>query len=370
MIRKTITVPDLLITLPIILLLSLGILVIYSSDPRLAISQLIFAVLGLGLYWVLSFLDFDSYSHYINYLYIGILILLVVVFIVGIETRGSSRWIQLWNFQFQPSEFAKPILILFLAKFWLDHSTSWQNIFKSLLLVLPIVGFIFKQPDLGTALTLMAIWVMMLIGSNVSGVKFVAMSLVSIALIPATWLFLKDYQKARIISFLSPDRDPLGIGYNVIQSTIAVGSGQLTGRGLGRGTQSRLRFLPEFRTDFMFASIAEEFGFVVSILVLILYGLLVARSFLIAGGINSKAGSLLILGVLGMMFFQIMVNIGMNIGLVPVTGITLPLLSYGGSSLVATLISLSFIPAAARFNRRRFDNVESLNGIDTEANSR
>lgn len=353
MIKRAFSIPDLLITLPIVLLLSLGILVIYSSDPRLAIQQTIFAAVGLSLFWILSFWDFDSYSQYINYLYIGILLLLLVVFGVGMETRGSLRWIQIWNFQFQPSEFAKPILILFLAKFWSSHLPTWKNILKSFLLVLPMVGLIFKQPDLGTALTLMAIWVMMLFGSNASVFKLLAMGFVSTILIPVIWIILKDYQKARIISFFSPARDPLGIGYNVIQSTIAVGSGQLIGRGLGRGTQSRLRFLPEYRTDFMFASIAEEFGFIVSVLVLFLYGLLIARSFYIIQNLSSKTGGLLIFGVLGMLFFQIIVNVGMNIGIVPVTGITLPLLSYGGSSVVATLICLSFIPSVTRFSKMK-----------------
>lgn len=353
MTKRTILLPDLFISIPVILLLSLGILVIYSSDPQMALQQAVFALVGLVLFWLLSLLDSDSLSQYINFFYIGIFILLLVVFIWGIETRGSVRWIQIAGFNLQPSEFAKPILILFLAKFWSNHLPSWKNILKSFLLITPVLGLIFKQPDLGTALTLVAIWIMMLVGSNASFFKLMLMALAGIVFIPAVWMILKDYQKARIISFLSPSRDPLGIGYNVIQSTIAVGSGQLSGRGLGRGTQSRLRFLPEYRTDFMFASIAEEFGFILSTLVLALYGVLIVRCLLIIGSSGSKSGNLLIFGVVGMLFFQVTVNIGMNIGLVPVTGITLPLLSYGGSSLVATLISLSFIPSVSRLIRKR-----------------
>lgn len=353
MIKRPNFLPDLFITFPTVLLLSLGIAVIYSSDPRLAMQQTIFALVGLAIYWLLSSIDFESYNSYVGYLYAGVLVLLVIVFIVGMETRGSLRWIQIAGLQIQPSEFAKPIMILFLAKFWSDHRATWQNIFKSLLLILPLLGLVFKQPDLGTALTLLTIWLAMLIAANISLVKMAAMGTSFLILLPVTWAFLKDYQKQRITSFLSPTQDPLGIGYNVIQSMIAVGSGGWFGRGLGRGTQSRLRFLPEYRTDFMFASIAEELGLIVSVVVLGLYGIIVGRALKIINDAGSRFGSLLIFGVLGMLFFQTVVNIGMNIGIVPITGITLPLLSYGGSSVISTLISLGFIVSVARFSRRR-----------------
>ncbi len=344
--------PDLLLTLPVILLLSLGILVIYSSDPQLAFQQLAFSIIGLFLYGLLSQVEYSSYKHYAKFFYIVSLILLLVVFIVGIETRGSTRWIQLVGIQFQPSEFAKPVLIICLAKFWSTHFTTWKNIGMSFLLILPIFGLIFKQPDLGTAITILAIWLTMLIGSNISFVKLLIMGIASLVVTPISWIFLKNYQKDRILSFLSPTQDPLGVGYNVIQSMIAVGSGEFAGRGLGRGTQSRLRFLPEFRTDFIFASIAEEFGFAGSVIVLILCGLLVGRSLMVINQASDKFGSLLVFGVMGMLFFQVAVNIGMNVGLLPITGITLPLLSYGRSSLLTTLISLSFIASVSRFSRK------------------
>lgn len=351
MIKKVTSLPDTILTLPIILLLSLGIVVIYSSDPRLALQQILFALVGLALYWFVSLIEFESYNSYTRYLYFGVLALLLVVFVIGIETRGSLRWISLFGLQFQPSEFAKPILILFLAKFWSGNRASWKNIFKSLGLVLPFLALIFKQPDLGTALTVLAIWLSMLVGANVSLGKLVAMAVSLVTIMPIGWNFLREYQRLRILSFLSPTQDPLGNGYNVIQSTIAVGSGELFGRGLGRGTQSRLRFLPEYRTDFMFASIAEEFGFVVSVVVLALYGIILGRSLKISQDASSRFGNLLVFGVLGMLFFQIVVNIGMNIGMMPITGITLPLLSYGGSSVIATLISLGLVASVARFSR-------------------
>lgn len=342
--------PDFLITIPTFLLISLGILIIYSSDPRMAIQQTILALIGFLIYFIFANFDFKSLGSYINYLYFFILLLLIIVLVIGAETRGSLRWISVSFLQIQPSELSKPIVVLFLAKFWTDNLPTWKNIFKSLLYILPLILLIFKQPDLGTTLTIGFIWVIMLFGANISFVKIILMSLTTLLLTPIFWVFLKNYQKERIFTFLSPTEDPLGLGYNVIQSTIAVGSGQFLGRGLGRGTQSRLQFLPEFRTDFIFASIAEELGFFGSLIVLSLYGTIFFRALKIISETKDRFKSLITIGVIGMLFFQVSVNIGMNIGLVPVTGITLPLLSYGGNSLIATLISLSFITSAAKFS--------------------
>lgn len=343
--------PDWFLTLPALLLAIFSIFVIYSSDPRLALNQFIFMGVGLIFYYALSLIDFEYYNDFIPYFYFAILFFLVVVFALGVETRGSLRWIPLGIFQFQPSEFAKPVLILFLSRFWTLHLPTWKNALISFLWVVPLFALIFKQPDLGTAMTILVIWLMMLIGSNISMLKIFIMIIVSSLSAPLGWHFLKEYQRQRILSFLSPQQDPLGVGYNVIQSTIAVGSGQFWGRGLGRGTQSRLNFLPEFRTDFIFASIAEEFGFIGSLLVLFLYAILVGRCLRIISTNKSRFGNLLIFGFLGMLIFQSTINIGMNVGLVPITGITLPLISYGGSSMIATLISLGLVASAARFSK-------------------
>ncbi len=347
--------------LPVLLLLSLGILVIYSSDPQLALQQAIVGIIGLALFWFFSVISYDSYRPYIKPLYILVIVSLCVVFALGVETRGSVRWIELGSFfRFQPSEPAKLALILLLAQFWAANLPTWKNVIKSFLWVLPVAGLVFKQPDLGTAVTLLAIWLVMLVGANVTVMKMVVMADSAALVAPPSWLFLKSYQRERILSFLSPQQDPLGNGYNVIQSVIAVGSGQLLGRGLGRGTQSRLRFLPEFRTDFVFASISEELGFVGAMIVLVLYGAILLRGMVVIKDTDDKFGSLLVLGVLAMIFFQVTVNIGMNTGILPVTGITLPLLSYGGSSLIVTLVSLSLIPSVARFGRRAMVEGEYL----------
>ena len=339
--------------IPAILLLSFSTLVIYSSSPELAISQFFFGVIGVVLFFGLRIFDYRSLKRLVILLYVVIFLLLVVTLILGIESRGSVRWIPLGPFNFQPSEFAKPILILALGTFWANRKTTWLNIGRSLAIMLPLAALIFRQPDLGTALTVSAIWFVMLVAANVSWRKIGLMVLVGLIILPIGWTSLHQYQKQRIESFLSPTSDPQGIGFHVIQSMIAVGSGELTGRGIGSGTQSRLQFLPEFRTDFIFAFIAEELGFVGAMVVLVLYGVVFIFMYLYLSRTRDKFGELVIVGVFGMIFFQMVVNIGMNTGMMPITGITLPLLSYGGSSVVTTFMSLGLVASVAKYGLKR-----------------
>jgi len=344
-ILKGINVPIILSSL---LLISIGILVIYSSSKELAVQQIIFTIIGMVFFFFISQFELQSIKNLINPLYVFILITLVATLILGFETRGTVRWIPLGIFNIQPSEFAKPVLILFLAKFWSAKSPIWTNIFKSMFWSALYVLLIFKQPDLGSSLTLVAIWLGMLFAVHISVKKMIILALIFIFVIPMSWLFLHGYQRERILGFLAPESDPLGSGYNLIQSTIAVGSGQFLGRGLGRGTQSRLQFLPEFRTDFIFASIAEEMGFVGSMLILSLYLFLLVYCLRMVQRMDNSFSLLVVLGVVSMFLFQVFVNIGMNVGLLPITGITLPLISYGGSSLIATLLSLGMVASSAR----------------------
>ncbi len=339
------------ITLCSFLLISVGILVIYSSSMELAFQQFLYAITGIIIFLVISQFEPSSIRNLINPIFVFILFLLVLVLFLDIETRGSVRWIPLGAFNIQPSEFAKPALILFLAKFWSTNIPSWINIFKSLFWSAPFILLIFRQPDLGSALTIIAIWMGILISTRVSIKKLVILALIVICTIPVSWLFLHDYQKQRILSFLSPQSDPLGAGYNLIQSTIAVGSGEIFGRGLGRGTQSRLQFLPEFRTDFIFASIGEEMGFLGTALILSIYLFLLTYCLKVSYQTHNSFSFLIVIGVTSMLLFQTVVNIGMNIGLMPITGITLPLISYGGSSLIATYFSLGMVAAVARFRK-------------------
>lgn len=331
-----------------VLLISIGILVIYSSSPQLAFQQALFGSIGLLFFLFISQLDLHFFKRFMKPLYIFILTLLVIVYFLDIETRGSSRWIPFFFFNIQPSEFAKPILILQLGYFWSTNLPTWKNIFKSMAFVFPIIFLIFKQPDLGSALSVLSIWVGMLFVARLSFKKVLVLVLIAVIILPSSWIFLHDYQRQRVIGFLQPELDPLGRGYNAIQSTIAVGSGQLIGLGLGRGTQSRLQFLPEFRTDFIFASIAEEMGFFGSLIILTLYLLLLTYCLKIASNSEDNLYSLLIIGVFSMLLFQVFINIGMNIGLLPITGITLPFISYGGSSVIATYICLGIVASAAK----------------------
>lgn len=341
--------------IPVLLILFFGVAVIYSSSPTLAIQQGTYGIIGLVAYFFLRSFDYRSFVPLLKYQYWIIIVLLIITLILGYESRGSVRWIPLGLFNFQPSEFAKIVVILVLANFWSKHIPSWKNIGKSLAILAPLAILIFRQPDLGTMLTVVFIWIMMLLASHISIKKISLLGVAGLIGIPLTWMVLHDYQKQRIYSFISPTNDPQGIGFHVIQSMIAVGSGQLFGRGLGRGTQSRLQFLPEFRTDFIFAFIAEELGFFGSILIIGLYVTMFYFLYKTLEKVGDRFGELIVVGVFGMLFFQSTVNIGMNIGVLPITGITLPLLSYGGSSLITTLICFGIVASIQKFGMRKKD---------------
>ncbi|HLC87479.1 MAG TPA: rod shape-determining protein RodA [Patescibacteria group bacterium] len=348
--------------IPIILILSLGITVIFSSSQPLAFQQIFFALIGLAGFFAVRWFDYRVLSNYVKIFYGLALILLIVTWFIGFETRGSVRWISLGLINFQTSEFAKPVIILTLAWFWTKNPASWPAIFKSALLALPVFFLIFIQPDLGTSLTILAIWAGMLIASNISIKKILVLFLAGLLVLPVSWFFMHDYQRERLVSFVSPEHDPQGIGFHAIQSTIAVGSGGIFGRGLGRGTQSRLQFLPEFRTDFIFAFIAEELGFFGSGILLTFYGLILFLIFRVINLSRDRFGELICVGVLSMLGVQIFINVGMNVGILPITGITLPLLSYGGSSLLSVLICLGFVSSVAKYTLKK-RTVESFDPI-------
>lgn len=337
------------------LLAILGVVVIFSSSPIQAYQQGLFGILGILLYFGFSRFDYRTLKSVAWLGYGVVLFLLLIVFILGVETRGSVRWISLLGVNIQPSELAKPVLVMVLAFFWQNHAANWKNIFYSFLILFPVFLFVFRQPDLGTSLTILSIWLSLLVAANISFFKVLIMSVIGLLGVPFGWHLLAEYQKLRLMSFLVPGQDPLGVGFHVIQSQIAVGSGEIFGRGLGRGTQSRLQFLPEFRTDFIFAFIAEELGLFGAVLVLSLYSVIFFWCIRVISRTRDRLGNLLVTGILGLLVFQMMVNIGMNIGIMPVTGITLPLLSYGGSSLLVTLICLGIVESVGKFGKKRID---------------
>ena len=264
----------------------------------------------------------------------------------GSTVRGTTGWIGLGQFNIQPVEIAKVVIIIFLASFLSKKKSQLSIIVRtiaSIVLVAIPVFLILKQPDLGSAAIIMGIWIGMLFVSGINKKVFFGLFLAGLVISSASWFVLQDYQKERLMNFVSPERDPRGSGYNVIQSIVAVGSGGAWGKGLGHGSQSQLNFLPEKHTDFIFAVFAEEFGFLGSFVIISLFGILIYRIKETARLARDNFGYLLAVGISMMLFFQILVNIGMNIGVAPVAGVPLPLLSYGGSSMISILAALGII---------------------------
>lgn len=347
-------------TLPLFLslavILTLGLSVIWSTTPALAMSQAI--ALGIGIIgaFTLSRLDSSLLQQLRWPLYWTSVILLLITEVIGITTRGSTRWIDLGLFRFQTSEFVKPALIISFASLLSgeERTARFSALMRNLVLIALPAGLIFIQPDLGSALSLAIIWLGIFWQSKMPKKYFLSLLLLSVLLLPVGLNSLKPYQRERLQSFANPYSDPAGSGYNVIQSMIAVGNGRLLGKGVRQGTQSHLRFLPERHTDFAFASFAEEFGFVgVTILLLSFY---VALNWLLKlAKILSSFGRLVVIGVFWWIFGQLLINIGMNIGLMPVTGITLPFISYGGSSLLSVMLGLGTVLLFAREGNQQID---------------
>ena len=331
---------------PAVGVLLIGLLALGGMSPALLVSQLVFLGIGLLAFWFFSHFDYLNHQYLLKHYAVGGLVLLLLPFLFGIATRGAVRWIPLGSFTLQPSEIIKPFLILILAWF-LSRSAPKLLELKTGLIYLGLLAvpalLIFKQPDLGSALVVAAIWLVMLLMSKAPKTYLVILLLLAAVVSPLTWRFLADYQKQRLTSFIDPYADPKVSGYQLIQSVVAVGSGGFLGRGLGHGFQSQLNFLPERQTDFVFATIAEELGTLGAGTLLVLYALLLLRLLKIAKNTSDNFSFLIVIGVFALMTIQGMVNIGMNLGLMPITGVTLPLVSAGGSSLLTTLICLGLV---------------------------
>ena len=338
------------------LLVIIGLVLQYSlslSAPGINFfsKQCIFIAIGFLFFWAIFFIDFRFIKATAFLIYLLSILLLGAVLIFGKYLRGTRGWLDFGFFNFQPAELAKLAAIIILAKFWqiARFPIKPRHLFFSLVLILPLFFLIIKQPDLGSALTIILIWlgVVFLVDSN----KKHLLSLLLIIILVGTfsWFFLlQDYQKDRISIYLNPSKDPLKSGYQINQSMIAVGSGQFFGRGFGLGPQSQLKFLPDSETDFAFAVLAEEFGLMGVLLLLGVYSFLLLRLMRIARQVYGNFSLVLICGVTIYLFFQMIINVGMNIGLAPVIGLPLPLVSYGGSSLVITLISLGLVESVLR----------------------
>ena len=309
--------------------------------------QIIFIILGVILLFLFAFFDYHSLRSYSKYFFIFGLILLVGVLFFGQTIRGTKGWYNVFGFNLQPVEFIKFVLILFLAKYFSSASPKTEE-FKRLFIsgsgALLFIVLVLAQPDFGSAFVLFLSWLSTIILVGFNKKYFFVIGLILVIVFSGSWYFvLKDYQKQRIATFLNPSFNPLSQGYNVSQAIIAVGAGGVIGRGLGFGSQSQLKFLPEAQTDFIFAVVAEELGFSGVLLILLFFGIFFYRCLYHIKRINNDFGIFFILGAMSLIFIEMFINIGMNLGILPVVGISLPFLSYGGSGTISSLMLVGVI---------------------------
>jgi rod shape determining protein RodA len=314
---------------------------------------------GLAAMFLFAKIDYHKLIDFVPWAYGVALLALVAVLAVGHKAMGGRRWLRLGPMQFQPSEWVKLILILLVARYFANlggRSLTWTDIFKAFGLVGIPMLLVLKQPDLGTTLTYTPILVAGLFLGGINWRQALILVTAAVVLIGGAWTsgkLLKPYQKARLTSFVNPDNDPRGAGYQLLQSKIAVGSGGIWGQGQAKGSQTQGEFLPIPHADFIFAAFSEEHGFVGALLVLLLYFFILMRLIQNAQTAADLSGSLIIMGVVAVLTFQIAVNVGMVVGFMPVTGIPLPLMSYGGSSVLFTFLALGVV---MNVRMRRFVN--------------
>jgi len=332
-----------------------GILTIYSATRDsiqegsgiLALRQLYWLVIAVGAMVVSFMVDYHRMNHLAYHFYAGVLFLLFLIPLFGLVSGGSQRWLYLGYFSLQPSELGKLAIVLVLARnLQFDEPTGGyclKNLWLSFLLATPIFSLILLQPDLGTAIVIFIVFFSVVLIAGLHSGSFLRLAAVGIVLLPVGWQFLKAYQKKRIWTFLNPDLDPLGAGYHVIQSKIAIGSGRLLGKGYLEGTQNRLDFLPAQHTDFIFSVFAEEWGFVGCVILLGLYLTLILLSLRVVRRARDRFGALLAFGMTAILFWQATISVAMVTGILPVAGIPLPFLSYGGSSLVVTMVAVGVL---------------------------
>jgi len=330
-----------------LLLTAIGILMIYSATECITgepldwnsptVRQAIYALVGLAGMFIAAALDYRLYASLRWILWFGILALLVIVFFIGQVTLGAQRWIDLRVFLFQPSELCKLILILVTAKYMADHAsemTRWRHLAIAFIFAAIPMGLVYLQPDLGTTIVIGATWGVMALAAGMRLRDVLIVIAICVVFAPLLWTNLRPYQQERVLTFVDPGRDPLGSGYNVTQARIAIGSGGVWGAGFCGGPQSQLRFLRIRQTDFIFSVIGEELGFFGGVFVIALYGFILFRLIRVAMLARDQYSKLIAVGVVAVLFIQTFVNLGMNLGLMPVVGIPLPFVSSGGSSLI------------------------------------
>lgn len=357
---------DIPLFLATLALMVIGIATIYSATHspalgenllgHLAGRQAIYAVLGLAFLFILASVDYQLWAEFHLPLYVAGVVSLAAVLIIGRVFHGARRWLDFGLIPFQPSELSKILLIVALARYLegrRDKGNPWWTLAVSLGLTAIPAALVYLEPDLGTALALGTIWAGMALLGGIPLRYMATLGALALPAIPLVWRFvLKGYMRARLLIFLSPEADPLGAGYNILQARISIGAGGLWGTGFRAGTQSQLQFLTVRHTDYIYSVLAEEWGFAGGIILLLLLGVVLLRTVRIASQARDGLGELVASGVAMAILFQSFVNIGMNLGLVPPTGITLPFVSHGGSSLVTLLMAQGLVQSIAIHRRR------------------
>ena len=342
-------------------LCTLGVLQIYSATEGTHWQdawwkQIVWVGVGLAMMWIVAMIDYHTLLGRVYYLYFGVILLLITTLIAGNKVFGSTRWIRMAGFTLQTSEFVKIVLVLMVAKYLVDlksESLDWKHLsILSALVVVPM-ALVMKEPDLGTSLTYLPILVCGILMAGLRWKYLLIITAILVIALPIGYHFLKPYQKDRLVSFIYPDRDPKGTGFQVIQSRIAVGNGGMWGRGAKESSQTHLGFLPVPQTDFIFSSFAEEHGFVGVVIALVLYFLLIMQIVQNAQTATDRAGLFICMGVAALLLFHVLVNVGMVVGRMPITGIPLPLMSSGGSNTLSIFLMLGL---ANSVRLRRFVN--------------
>ncbi|MDP3987937.1 MAG: FtsW/RodA/SpoVE family cell cycle protein [Candidatus Levybacteria bacterium] len=344
--------------IPVFILVLLSLAALFSINIVYFKSQIGYLIVSLAAFVFFSNVNWRILEHYSVPIYIFSLICLVIVLILGIESRGAVRWMDIFGLRIQFSEILKPFLAVSFSSYLSTLKIkNFKSLIAGLLLVFPIGFLVYLQPDLGNALIYFIVVIFTLIVFGYPLIWFFLGSLFTAVSLPLSMNFLHGYQKQRLLTFFNPGSDPLGSSYNAIQSVMSVGSGMFFGKGLGEGTQSMLRFLPERHTDFIFAALSEQFGFVGSIVVLGSFAFLLYKIYLIYDNSDEKFCKIFSACAFSLILVQVFVNIGMNIGVVPIVGITLPFVSYGGSSILSSFILLGFLSSVSR-NFRNKDTLE------------
>ncbi len=344
---------DPFLLIPVLIIIAISLLTLLSINPVFFRQQFISLILGIVLFLLFIRIDLVALRS-LSKIFYGIAIaLFIMLMLFGVEVGGEKNWFDLFGLRFQVSEMIKPFFIIILSSYlFLDIKQRITKFFGALLISMPII-FLVIRSDFGTGVIYSVITFSLILLAGFPKRYILGSILGAVAIFPLVFLSFEQYQKDRIMTFLDVTSDPTGASYNAIQSLISIGSGGFFGKGFGQGTQSLLRFLPEQHTDFIFATISEDLGFVGSFVVLGLFVVLLYRIYKVSISSRNTYNYLLCMGVFAMLFFQILFNVGMNLGLMPVIGITLPFASYGGNSLIASLIAVGIVSNISTENKRQ-----------------